>query len=656
MERISSQQRLQQRLIIVRYILFWEQILARGWAVTAALLFFFAVSFSGVMPLLPRFLHIALLTGAAGFVFATLIWGVGGLRIPSQNAARKRLEDHNGLHHAPIASLMDRHIPDQGPVTAQLWLSHMQRSLSQIAHMRLPAPRQMLSSHDRYALLPACVMLFVFAGLIGWGDWGPRLAQAMSPFAERQTGEASLWLSPPDYTRAAPVALPVGQTDTPLQTETPPIFTVPDGSRLVGTITTAGTPELSIDGTAIPLEAVTGGYRVDAPIPRAGEITLQMQRIEAWQVRLRQDTAPVVRFTTQPTKRNHLQLSHEAVDDYGLVKLTLIIHPRAEVLRGQTPLEQAIALGEEMPRSSTGTDFHDLTPHRWAGQKVGLFLQAEDALGQIGRSDVVELILPERTFTHPVANLLIGQRKHLLNKTKPERDIALNLDQISQNPGAFDHRIAVFLGLRIASSRLSDQVSSPQRLEIADLLWDMAGAIEQGDLFLAQKQLHQAQQALAQALEDSDINAGQLDSLLEQFNQALRQYLQLMAERGAQDPQEVSSFMNRLESTDLNRMIAQMRALSRAGARDSARQVLAQMRSLLENMRIIKPGQERQNATMHARDPLGRATGNNATIDMPDTEDLDRAWRTMQELHRRAADPDRPELELQYLDRLLERF
>ena len=46
----------------------------------------------------------------------------------------------------------------------------------------------------------------------------------------------------------------------------------------------------------------------------------------------------------------------------------------------------------------------------------------------------------------------------------------------------------------------------------------------------------------------------------------------------------------------------------------------------------------------------GRATK------VPDKALIDRARELMEELRRRSAQPERPQLELEYLDRLMERF
>jgi uncharacterized protein (TIGR02302 family) len=61
------------------------------------------------------------------------------------------------------------------------------------------------------------------------------------------------------------------------------------------------------------------------------------------------------------------------------------------------------------------------------------------------------------------------------------------------------------------------------------------------------------------------------------------------------------------------------------------------------------------------RDPLGRPLANNGSYDqgdvkIPDHNTLERARAILDELRRRASDPDRPEIERDYIDRLLKQF
>jgi hypothetical protein len=61
------------------------------------------------------------------------------------------------------------------------------------------------------------------------------------------------------------------------------------------------------------------------------------------------------------------------------------------------------------------------------------------------------------------------------------------------------------------------------------------------------------------------------------------------------------------------------------------------------------------------RDPLGRPISNNGTYDrgdvkIPDENILQKSRRILDELRRRAGERTRPEIELDYIDRLLKRF
>jgi hypothetical protein len=60
-------------------------------------------------------------------------------------------------------------------------------------------------------------------------------------------------------------------------------------------------------------------------------------------------------------------------------------------------------------------------------------------------------------------------------------------------------------------------------------------------------------------------------------------------------------------------------------------------------------------------DPLGRPMrgreyGDDVTVKVPGEIDAQRARRVLEELRRRYADPNRPQLELDYIERLLQGF
>ena len=71
-------------------------------------------------------------------------------------------------------------------------------------------------------------------------------------------------------------------------------------------------------------------------------------------------------------------------------------------------------------------------------------------------------------------------------------------------------------------------------------------------------------------------------------------------------------------------------------------------------------GQDRGQGS-EGRDPLGRPQRSSGPqqgdgVEIPDESEVQRARRILEELQRRVGDRDRPPVELDYLNRLLQRF
>jgi hypothetical protein len=85
-------------------------------------------------------------------------------------------------------------------------------------------------------------------------------------------------------------------------------------------------------------------------------------------------------------------------------------------------------------------------------------------------------------------------------------------------------------------------------------------------------------------------------------------------------------------------------------------------RALAENQQEGQPGQgQAQGTGPEMRDPLGREAGNGARLGTEESlltgpDAAARARELLDELRRRSGERERPEVELDYLRRLLERF
>jgi uncharacterized protein (TIGR02302 family) len=238
------------------------------------------------------------------------------------------------------------------------------------------------------------------------------------------------------------------------------------------------------------------------------------------------------------------------------------------------------------------TSYHDFAPHAWAGFPVALRLRAKDQAGQVSHSEDVKVVLPEREFRHPVARAIIDQRKRLTSEPERRRDIQRALEDIARDPGSFEHDVSVFLALVMARSRLNYDQTDHAFQPVRDLLWDTALRVEDGKLSIAERDLRRLQDQLMKALAENAPDA-EIERLIRELQQALDRFMQSLAEQLRNMPQDqVPAFDPRaqvMNSTDLQRMLEQIRDLMRSGARDAARELLAQLRNMLENLRAGRP-------------------------------------------------------------------
>ncbi|WP_430931022.1 DUF4175 family protein, partial [Robiginitalea biformata] len=80
---------------------------------------------------------------------------------------------------------------------------------------------------------------------------------------------------------------------------------------------------------------------------------------------------------------------------------------------------------------------------------------SRDNADQGGQSDIRSLMLPEREFSHPVAQKLIAIRRGLLRYPDRALEIHQAILPVLYAPQAFNGHIGVFLALSVAENRLA---------------------------------------------------------------------------------------------------------------------------------------------------------------------------------------------------------
>ena len=264
---------------------------------------FVCVALLDLPRLLPPWWHIGLLAVTAVLIVGLL---VRGLRPSPRRTTRRPIAGWSSPRaspHRPLAVLTDR--PSRGtrgPDTASvaLWQAHVARAVRSVRRLRVGLPRPGLARRDPRALRAALVLALVAAFAIAGDDAPSRLAQAMEPTMPRDipppATELQAWITPPAYTRLAPIFLkPDSGT-----------VSVPAGARLTVSVTGgSGAPTLALDGHSEPFRALdTASFQADRDLTAGGHLTVRRdgRQLAAWDLTVVADQPPTAEWSDNPAR------------------------------------------------------------------------------------------------------------------------------------------------------------------------------------------------------------------------------------------------------------------------------------------------------------------------------------------------------------------
>jgi uncharacterized protein (TIGR02302 family) len=586
--------RLKRRLDLATVALVWERLWPALWPSAIVVGVFLTLALFDIPTRLPASGHWLLLAISLVLLTLAVLDGMRRFSWPSRDDARRRLELASRLSHRPLTAIEDKLAGgSDDPAAAALWRAHQERMATAARQLKVGAPEAGLLRRDPFALRVALVLLLLIAAVDAGDDWAGRLVRAFTPEAAHSvTPQISLdiWVTPPDYTGLPPQFLPASGRQ---------LIYVPIGSALLAQVHGGrNPPRLKIDAAASDFSKLDDkDFKGTATIAAGKHLAVEQdgRTLGAWNIAVVPDHPPSIAFAKPPghTDRMALRLDYKANDDYGVENASAVVR------RLDDPSLPPLTLPLQLPglhlTDPKGVGFFDLTANLWAGMPVRIELQAKDALGQVGTSETMETVLPERQFRNPVAKALVEQRKELSRKGADKNDVADTISDLALRPDRYNNDIVAFMAMRTAQARLHLDRTGSAIAPVQQLLWDTAVRIEEGrspaameDLRNAMKQL---QDALARNAPDDEIQ-----KLMNQLQEAMNRYMQQLAQQMQNmDPSQLQPAdpRNMLSMRDLQQMLDRARDLARTGAKDQARQMLSQLQQMLENLRMARPSQGR---------------------------------------------------------------
>jgi len=587
--------RARRMIALARAALLWERVWVAFWPGLGFLGLYAIAALLGILADLPWGLHAAVIVVLSGAATHSLWTALSAVEPPAWDEAARRVERDSDLAHRPLTESRDTLAAGAGDRVAEsLWRAHRIRLLAAARRLNLRWPHPGLSRRDPYALRFLLLLGLLAAALVAGPDWSRRLVAGLAPATPASSAAVyavlDAWIAPPAYTKQPPLYLPKLVSEG----EGKPIA-APEGTQLI--LRARGLdamPRLVVDPKPEVGEAsafATSGSGYEATIALASDTAVAVRAsgrtLGSWRFSILPDAPPAIDFAEPPSasERDALKLAYKARDDYGVTKAEAEIR----LALPDANAEDALILDLPLPASAkevAETTFRDLTAHPFAGLTVMIRLVAFDAAEQPGASESMTMVLPERLFTHPLARALIEQRKTLTaNRTGAQENVERALDALAIAPERFYAKeLSTYLALRALYWQVKGIQDDPDRQAALAFMWDMALSMEDGDLSLAAADLRRLQQALMDALARGASDE-EIARLMAELRTALDRYLRSLAQNAAPGDAPQPNART-LRGEDLDAILKAIEDLSRTGARDAARRLLAELQGLLENLRV----------------------------------------------------------------------
>ncbi|MBO0732845.1 MAG: TIGR02302 family protein [Methylocapsa sp.] len=576
---------------------------------------FVSLSWAGVWLAAPHWLReLGVVAGA--ICLAASLLPLRRFRWPSCKEALERIDQASGLAFWPATVLADR-LGNGGndPMTLALWRLHLRRAARAIPLLCTGKPSPRTAEADPYAARAFVLIALIATGFVAGPQKYTRLAAAFDWQLGSLRGtdaRVDAWIDPPAYTGRMPSVLNLAKSQGFFAAESPELIQAPIGSTVV-IHASGGTLDLSVNGALAEAKKENVPGAQAAPHESKGETRLLLggdaklklgilgHHLGTFDIRAIPDDVPSIALIGEPkfNLRGTFELKYSIADDYGAVSAEArFANP---VLPGGRPAKRSLADPPRVPLMlppppNTGGEAKtaiDLTDHPWAGARVQMKLAARDDAGNEGTSTSTMIVLPQKPLQKPLARALAEQRRALILDPDDKARVANALDALMIAPGTFGTSAGVYLGLRVAQDRLTAAHTDDDLRETADLLWQMALRIENGDLSQAERDLRAAGQELREAMQRG-ASAEEIRELAENLRAAMDKFLRELAAQQEndlkrQDESARGGNSRIVRPKDLQKMLDDLQAMLRSGDTANAQRMLEQLQNVLENLRLARP-------------------------------------------------------------------
>lgn len=554
---------------------------------------------------------------------------------PTTQAVLSQVETASQLHFQPLTGMAASLPTGVAGVTTKLWQLHWQRLAERLSLGQggwHSGWGHWMRRHGRNLVVQLAIIATV-VGLYGW----PQALRLPALFGAAAPVDFTAWVEAPNYVTMPALALTgsasqggggAGSWAATKEVTKDAVITVPAGSILQvranlssdrrglnqdqprgGQVMRLVAPDLT---TAAPLTTPAANRAVQTAqltIEKAGSYQLWQagHRLANWRFAVIPPKIPQIDWRPAPsvTPQQRVALPYQLRDDYGVVALELQIVPvDGGDMGGEATQPIPLPLmGNGRDKMLEGKAELDLRDHPLAGRQVLMTLAATNLAKAAASTQPVQITLPRRVFTDPLAQQVDKAMQRLQQKPSDRSAVADQLADVQQQlaQGGDAGRIGAYLALQQAehalrNKELTKATGDQMAASTAQLLRQIARGLEEGEVARWQDRFAKARQELAAAMRDPARRA-EVPELLRQMQQAWQGYLaSTLQQNQAKAPANASadnrpisqSLMSQL-SNPMERLLKDMQQAVELGDQAWVEQLLQQWQQLASQIKPMPP-------------------------------------------------------------------
>ena len=556
-----------------------------------SLLFLFTFSTFGFWNLLSGYYHLTTLIALLAFMIFILIFYKRKLSFISIKSTIVWLESKNYTNINPLSAIKD--IPAGDKTNLLMWDAHIKQTKASLKDLVYYFPKITLEAVDPLKVRFIFILFFILS--IFWGLNNNVLKQNLVKIYVinlnkvdklKEKYNVLARLKPPAYTMLPQRKIEIKNFNN----EETRKINVPFSSELL--LQTFGESskkmKITIDKKNEYYSKDNDNLNINYKLMYSQNLKIETKDNTEINIYLNiiEDEKPEVKFLSNPEVVNGVSLKFltEAKDDYGIVKgYVTFTKPFGFEHFIEKQLRYDLPVSKDNKNLFKSMFFKNMSSHIWAGNNSNININFYDDLDQKG-TIYKNIFIPEKKFTSLKAKLIYEVRTDLAKRKISLYEAKKIIDNIILEEKDFEFDELIKEKYFTVISKLNELKKTPisYKSSFYKDLWELAIAVEEGEVFSVKKNLEQIEQNLFDSINQRETE--KVSTNVDKFKESIQSLLDI----NKQDRRNSFSNNENNIKEQLKKATKDLEDLLKTGTKENLDEKVQELRQLADSIKNPK--------------------------------------------------------------------